>query len=138
MACCGFLIATRRLTNNKLPDGPLARMHLMATKGNSFECLALPSTKEAAPVGGATCVAYSSRGDGVQWSVRRHLEALDAASNGRREANQARPRALPEQARVVAREELDPTPRERARRGELALALLAVRMFAAVVEWAFQ
>ena len=56
MACCGFLIATRRLTNNKLPDGPLARMHLMATKGNSFECLALPSTKEAAPVGGATAV----------------------------------------------------------------------------------
>ena len=40
----------------KLPDGPLARMHLIATSGKSFECLALPSTSEAAPVGGATAV----------------------------------------------------------------------------------
>ena len=56
MACCGTLIATQSLANNKLPDGPCARMHLMATKGNSFECLALPSTSEAAPVGGATAV----------------------------------------------------------------------------------
>ena len=65
-------------------------------------------------------------------------KAPDAASNGRGKANQARPRALPEQARVVAREELDPTPRERARRGELALALLAVRMLCSIVERAFQ
>ena len=54
------------------------------------------------------------------------------------EPNQARPRALPEQARVVAREELDPTPRERARRGERALALLAVGVLCSIVERAFQ
>ena len=45
---------------------------------------------------------------------------------------------MPEQARVVAREELDPTPRERARRGELALALLAVGVLCSIVERAFQ
>jgi hypothetical protein len=50
------LIATRPLAKSRLPEGPFARMHLMATKGNSFECLALPSTSEAAPVGGATAV----------------------------------------------------------------------------------
>jgi hypothetical protein len=56
MAYWGFLIATRQRAKSKLPDGPLARMHLMATKGNSLLCLALPSTSEAAPVGGATAV----------------------------------------------------------------------------------
>ena len=52
MAYCGFLIATRPLANNKLPEGPLARMHLIATSGKSLLCLALPRTKAAAPVGG--------------------------------------------------------------------------------------
>ena len=56
MAYWGFLIATRQRAKSKLPDGPLARMHLIATSGKSLLCLALPSTNDAAPVGGATAV----------------------------------------------------------------------------------
>ena len=65
-------------------------------------------------------------------------KAPDAASNGRAEPNQARPRPLPEQARVVAREELDPTTRQDTGRCELALALLAVGVLCSIIEWAFQ
>ena len=50
------LAASSRRAKSKLPDGPLARMHLIATSGKSLLCLALPSTKDAAPVGGATAV----------------------------------------------------------------------------------
>ena len=56
MAYCGFLIATRQHAKSKLPEGPLARRHLIATSGKSLLCFALPSTKDAAPVGGATAV----------------------------------------------------------------------------------